>query len=103
MKTRNRDALAISAGACNPSGIALTLFDAVKEARADGVQACSDPAVVLIVSQLAYLCGVWDGVSDFAVGSFGACSAACQDEPQFKGWESVAGGFAYADGVSHDD
>jgi len=62
--TRNRfwDADAIQQGACNPSGIARSLVKAIDEARADpgimvigtdGVRA--DPAVRLIVHQLAFL------------------------------------------------
>ena len=92
MKTRNRDALAISSGACNCSGIARTLVQAIDASRADGCQPASDPAIRLIVSQLAYLCGVWDGVSEFAQGTFGECSRACEEteeQPQFRGWDEV--------------
>jgi hypothetical protein len=61
--SRNRfdNALAIQQGACNPSGIAISLLDAIREAReenpsTDAVRA--DPACRLICHQLAYLLGV---------------------------------------------
>lgn len=52
------DALFIQAGACNPSGVARSLVQAIAEARADGVDARTDPAVRLICHQLAFLCRV---------------------------------------------
>lgn len=69
---RHNDAIAIQAGACNPSGIALAIVDACREIReSDGfsgtAQICSDPAVRLMVHQLAFICGLacdfhsWDG------------------------------------------
>jgi len=61
MSRRYSDALAIQQGACNPSGIALSIADACKEIRSEpghtGTdQITSDPAVRLMVHQLAHLC-----------------------------------------------
>lgn len=55
---RFSDAIAIQEGACNPSGIAYSLLDAIAEARQEGCDACSDPAVRLIAHQLAYILNV---------------------------------------------
>lgn len=51
------DALFIQAGAVNPSGIARSLVRACSECIAEGASQREDPAVRLIVHQLAYLCG----------------------------------------------
>ena len=45
----------IQGGACNISGIAHTLSSAAIAAREDGVQPDKDPAVRLIIHQLAFL------------------------------------------------
>jgi hypothetical protein len=59
MSRRHVDALAIqNGGACNPSGIAHAIIEAVREARAEGKDALKDPAVRLMVHQLAFLCKV---------------------------------------------
>lgn len=60
---RHRDALAISLGAVNPSGIAYSIIEACKEMRDNPnhggtVEIMGDPAVRLMVHQLAYLCNV---------------------------------------------
>lgn len=55
MSNRFSDALFIQQGACNPSGIALTLHNACKECLAENVSQRDDPAVRLIAHQLAYL------------------------------------------------
>ena len=53
---RHRDALAIvETGACNPSGITHTLSQACRQIIAEGGSQCADPAVRLIVHQLAFL------------------------------------------------
>lgn len=64
---RYSDALHISDGACNLSGIAYSLIEACREIRAnpEGGTVQSDPAIALMVSQMAYLVGIWDGVSDW--------------------------------------
>ena len=65
MSKRNSDALAIAAGACNPSGIAYSIIDACQEIRSGPdyrrrgtIAITSDPAVRLMVYQLAHLFGV---------------------------------------------
>jgi len=58
MAKRHQDALAIQCGACNPSGIALAIVDACREARAERKDATQDAAVRLMVHQLAFLCNV---------------------------------------------
>ncbi len=63
MTKRHGDAIAISDGACNPSGIAHAIIEACQEMRLDpayrGTDAIrSDPAIRLMVHQLAFLCGV---------------------------------------------
>ncbi len=55
---RHQDALAIQQGACNPSGIARALVAACDEARSAGVAPSEDPAVKLIVHQMAFIVGV---------------------------------------------
>ena len=78
---RHEDAIFISDGACNVSGIADSLIEACQEARRTGTgDPQSDPAVLLIVSQIAYLVGIWDGVSDWQNTSwqFGLARDACR-------------------------
>jgi hypothetical protein len=61
--SRFRDALVIiNPGACNPSGVALSIADACREMRehekVDTKTICQDPAIRLMVYQLAHLFGV---------------------------------------------
>jgi hypothetical protein len=61
MAKRHRDALAIQEGACNPSGIAHSIVTACQEIRAEPnhtgtAQITSDPAVRLMIHQLAFIC-----------------------------------------------
>jgi hypothetical protein len=67
---RHSDALAIQAGACNPSGIAHSIVAACAEIRAEPntgtAQITSDPAVRLMVHQLAFICGVISGAEELA-------------------------------------
>ena len=61
--SRFRDAVVIvSPGACNPSGIAHSIIDACREIREHepNVIAADDPAIRLMVYQLASVCGVAD-------------------------------------------
>lgn len=59
MSNRFRDALDIqNFGACNPAGISKTLHDACCECLHEGVSQREDPAVYLIVHQLAHLVGL---------------------------------------------
>ena len=74
---RFRDALHISEGACNPCGIAHSLVNACQECIGEGRDQKSDPAVQLIVSQLAYLCGIWNGISIWDKGEWHDASVAC--------------------------
>ena len=81
MTKRHNDALGISQGACNPHAIVRSLIQALNECRAENLDTDStthDPAIQLIVSQLAYICGVWDGVSDWRKGSFHMADGVCQ-------------------------
>ena len=53
---RHRDALLIvDPGACNPSGVALSLFNACRQVIAEGGNQRTDPAIRLIVTQISYL------------------------------------------------
>ena len=61
--SRFRDALVIiNPGASNPSGVALAIVDACREMREhqslDTKSICRDPAIRLMVYQLAHLVGV---------------------------------------------
>ena len=64
---RYSDAAAIWAGACNPSGIAHSIVNACREAREANADLKTDPAIQLMVAQLAYVTGVWDGISDMKI------------------------------------
>ena len=56
---RHADALVIvEAGACNPSGLSITLHHACRQVLAEGGRQRHDPAVRLIGLQLAHLLGV---------------------------------------------
>ena len=56
---RHADALVIAeAGACNPSGIALTLHHACRQVIAEGGRQRDDPAIRLIALQLGFLLDV---------------------------------------------
>ena len=71
---RHADALAIvGGGACNPSGIALTLVHACRQVREEGAEVRTDPAVRLIATQLAFLLDADSDVEDY-----GALMAACR-------------------------
>lgn len=69
MAKRHRDAVAIQHGACNPSAIARSIVSATDEIR-DGKpftgtdQITSDPAIRLMVHQLAFICGMGDNWPD---------------------------------------
>ena len=81
MNKRNKDAIAIQQGACNPSGVARALVRAIDEAReenpdTDAVRA--DPACRLICHQLAFLMGV--GRIDNGADDYSALIRACGGE-----------------------
>ena len=76
--TRFRDALAIvNPGACNPSGIAHSIVDACGEIREHEPAASTarDPAIRLMVYQLASVCGV----ADYAIERYTADEATCKE------------------------
>lgn len=58
MALRFGAALFIVQGAVNPAGIALTLHESCKECIAEGKRQAEDPAIRLMVHQLASLCNV---------------------------------------------
>jgi hypothetical protein len=83
MSKRHHDALAIAAGACNPSGIAHSILEACQEIRGEPdnskrgtVGITADPAVRLMVYQLAFVCGA-DGRMD-AIGVYDDLTKACE-------------------------
>ena len=78
--SRFRDALAIvDPGACNPSGIALSIAEACREIRehenGDTQRVCQDPAIRLMVYQLASICGV----AEYALERYIADEALCKE------------------------
>src|SRR5215468_5421337 len=75
---RFRDALVIvNPGACNPSGIAHSIVVACLEIRQHEPKESSadDPAIRLMVYQLASVCGV----ADYALERYIADEAACKE------------------------
>ena len=71
---RHRDALFIvDPGACNPSGVALAIFNACRQVRDEGGDVRTDPAVRLMTTQLAFLVR---GDSD--IEDYDALIAACR-------------------------
>jgi hypothetical protein len=78
--SRFRDALAIvDPGACNPSGIARSIVEACREIREHETvgtkETCQDPAIRLMVYQLASICGV----AEYALERYIADEAACKE------------------------
>lgn len=81
---RCEDALFIDAGACNPRAITRTILrtmDAMAEKGADHGVIRNDPAIRLMLHQLAFLCGVdrmcWDGYS-LPDSEYSTARVACQ-------------------------
>ena len=63
MTKRNRDAIAISDGACNPVAIVNSMVAAIAEMRAQPDfggwdELCADPALKLMTHQLAFLLNI---------------------------------------------
>ena|SRR5215467_12525848 len=75
--SRLRDALVIvNPGACNPSGIAHSIIEACREIRQHEAKGSTDdPAIRLMVYQLASVCGV----VDYALERYIADEAACKE------------------------
>ena len=72
MPKRHSDAIAISDGACNPSGICHSIIEActeIREANGGTNTMCSDPAIRLMVYQLAFLVGFPEFTEDLSDGS----------------------------------
>lgn len=63
----------VDPGACNPSGIAYAIIEACRQARDDGQGPARDPAVRLMVTQLAYVCQ-----ADSDTDDYGALLAECR-------------------------
>ena len=73
---RHRDALLIvDPGACNPSGVALSLHNACRQVIAEGGDQRTDPAVRLIVTQLSYLT---NSHADLDTAEYGKLIEACR-------------------------
>jgi hypothetical protein len=75
MNKRFEQALLIQQGAVNPSGIAWALVAACKECLDESVSQREDPAVRLIVHQLASICRVSDPMD---IDEYGAMLEACK-------------------------
>ncbi len=89
---RHRAALDIvDPGACNPSGVALALHQACRQAIAEGVSQRDDPAVRLIGLQLAYLLSV-DRIldSDEYARLIGHCTARAAERQTSPVMEAAA-------------
>ena len=70
MARRHNDAMTIQCGACNPVGIAQAIVEACREIRSEpsfnGTNfITTDPAIRLMVHQLAFICGVINGAEEF--------------------------------------
>lgn len=93
MGTRHTDALCIQEGACNPSGIAHSIVRACAEIRNEPSptgtsQITNDPAIRLMVHQLAFICGVTTGVEGFASGeSYEDAMRECRIQDNFRAAE----------------
>jgi hypothetical protein len=78
--SRFRDAL-VNPGACSPSGVALSIADACREMRehenVDTKRICQDPAIRLMVYELAHLFGV--AGAQYDVVHYMADEAACKE------------------------
>jgi hypothetical protein len=93
--SRFRDALVIiNPGACNPSGVALSIADACREMRdnekVDTKSVCQDPAIRLMVYQLAHLFGVAGDQYDLV--HYMTDEAACKDRLAELGLKSFGAG-----------
>lgn len=83
MGQRHKDALAIIEGACNPSGIAYSIVEACQEIRGGPeytgtAQITSDPAIRLMVYQLAYICKVSEEY-EFGANHLSETMIACRE------------------------
>jgi hypothetical protein len=90
MQKRYSDALEIVEGASDPSAIALAIADACHEARHEpnytgNDQVTADPAIRLMVHQLAYLCRLQEIEDNVPVysGLIDACKAVAAENRGF--------------------
>ena len=73
---RHREALVIvDPGACNPAGIALAIHNACRQVIAEGSDQRTDPAIRLMVTQLAFLT---DSNSDLDLAEYQRLMEACR-------------------------
>ena len=73
---RHRAALDIvDPGACNPSGVALAIHNTCRQAIAEGADQRTDPAIRLMVTQLAFLT---DANSDLDLAEYQRLLEACR-------------------------
>ena len=82
--SRFRDALVIvNPGAGNPSGIALSIAEACREIRehecSDTKRLCQDPAIRLMVYQLASICGVAEDALERYIADEALCKERLAD------------------------
>ncbi len=68
-RNRFRNADLIQMGACNPSGVARALVEAIDQAREERIDPREDAAVRMICHQLAFLLGVGEIDADFSLYS----------------------------------
>ena len=89
---RHRAALDIvDPGACNPSGVALALHTACRQAIAEGVSQRDDPAIRLIGLQLAWLLNVGRILdSDDYARLIGHCTARAAERSSAPAMETAA-------------
>lgn len=79
---RFQDALAIQQGASNLSGVARSLVRAINQCRADNVDIRRDPAIRLIVHQMAFLCNVQE--IDGTLDVYGELTRACEAKAKVR-------------------
>ena len=73
---RHREALLIvEPGASNPSGVALSVFNACRQVIGEGGNPTTDPAVRLMVTQLSFLV---NSHGNLDLAEYGALMEACQ-------------------------
>jgi hypothetical protein len=87
---RFAEALMIQEGACNPSGIARALVLACKQCLKDGDDQRTDPAVRLIVHQLAHLTNnhELDACTSRSIDAYGLLTDQCKERATLKEGDS---------------
>ena len=78
MRNRHTNAALIQQGACNIRGIARSLVEAADAAGEEGIQPAEDPAVRLIIHQLAFLANV-DEINS-TLDTYGALMKQCEEK-----------------------